>query len=133
MRHVSAVASSNRAGERRETHQLTCLIWIDRRPGCQPPLKRLRRHDLKRQIIVSDDVYRNDDNSCAGPELATVWLPKPTNAAYPVAALVAELADQAERDAVFAAEREYTRTAALNPEVVEEQRLWESTLGDGVA
>ncbi|MGO8768970.1 type II toxin-antitoxin system antitoxin MazE7 [Mycobacterium sp.] len=50
-----------------------------------------------------------------------------------VAALVTELADQAERDAVFAAEREYTRTAVLNPEVIEEQRLWENTLEDGVA
>ncbi len=49
-----------------------------------------------------------------------------------LAALVTELAERAERDAVFAAERDYTRAAMLNPRVVEEQRLWETASEDGL-
>jgi len=49
-----------------------------------------------------------------------------------LAAHVTELAERAERDAIFAAEREARRAEANNPAAIEEYQLWESTLEDGI-
>jgi hypothetical protein len=48
------------------------------------------------------------------------------------AAYLSEVARQAWREAAFASEREATRRDALNPDVADEDRLWEATLEDGL-
>ncbi|MGD9622933.1 MAG: antitoxin [Mycolicibacterium sp.] len=49
-----------------------------------------------------------------------------------IADLLKELADQAERQAAFAAERAATLTDAANPAVKEEDHDWDTTAGDGI-
>jgi hypothetical protein len=49
-----------------------------------------------------------------------------------LAALLAEIAREREITAAFESEREALRADAQNPAVLEEMRLWESTLEDGI-
>lgn len=49
-----------------------------------------------------------------------------------LAALLAEIARERELEAIFESEREVTRADAENPAVLEEMRLWEATLEDGL-
>lgn len=49
-----------------------------------------------------------------------------------VAAMLAEFAQQAHRDAALAAEREAARRDARDDSVSAEEREWEATLGDGI-
>jgi hypothetical protein len=49
-----------------------------------------------------------------------------------LAAMLADLARDVDRDAVFRSEREATRADAENPAAVDEGREWEATLGDGI-
>jgi hypothetical protein len=49
-----------------------------------------------------------------------------------VAAMLAELARQADREAALAAEREAARRDARDDSVSAEEREWEATLGDGI-
>jgi len=46
--------------------------------------------------------------------------------------MLADLARDVAREAVFRSEREATRADAANPEVAAEEREWEATLGDGI-
>jgi hypothetical protein len=50
-----------------------------------------------------------------------------------VAALLTELATRAEREAIFRAERDATRAEAALQAVRDENRDWDTTLGDGLA
>jgi len=49
-----------------------------------------------------------------------------------LSAMLADLARDVDRDAVFRSEREATRADAGNPAAVDEAREWEATLGDGI-
>jgi predicted DNA-binding ribbon-helix-helix protein len=49
-----------------------------------------------------------------------------------LAALLAEVADERELEAIWASERQATRADAEDPLAQEETRLWEATLEDGV-
>lgn len=49
-----------------------------------------------------------------------------------LSALLAHLARDVDRDAVFRSEREATRADVSNRDAVEEMREWEATLGDGI-
>jgi len=49
-----------------------------------------------------------------------------------LAAMVAELARDVAREAVFRSEREATRADAANDAAMTEVREWEATLGDGI-
>jgi hypothetical protein len=49
-----------------------------------------------------------------------------------LAALLAEIAREQEIEAIFASERRATLADAQNPAALEEMRLWESTLEDGI-
>ena len=46
--------------------------------------------------------------------------------------MLADLARDAAREAIFRSEREATRADAANPDAMAEQRMWEATLGDGI-
>ncbi|MCB0927850.1 MAG: antitoxin [Mycolicibacterium insubricum] len=50
-----------------------------------------------------------------------------------IAALLTELAAQAEREAFFRAERDATRADLADSAGRAEYRAWDSTLGDGIA
>ena len=50
-----------------------------------------------------------------------------------ISALLTELASQAERQAIFRAERDATHAEATARAVREEDRDWEDTIGDGLA
>ncbi len=49
-----------------------------------------------------------------------------------LAALLAEIAREREIEAAFESERQATIADAQNPAALEEMRLWESTLEDGI-
>ncbi len=49
-----------------------------------------------------------------------------------LAALLAEIAREQELEAIFESERRARLADAQNPAVLEEMRLWESTLEDGI-
>jgi hypothetical protein len=49
-----------------------------------------------------------------------------------LAALLSELAREQEIEAMFESERQARRLDAENPEALEEMRLWETTLEDGI-
>ncbi len=49
-----------------------------------------------------------------------------------LSSMVAELAKQAEREAIFRAERDAARADADDSGVRAEERQWESALGDGI-
>jgi hypothetical protein len=49
-----------------------------------------------------------------------------------LSAMLADIARDVDRAAVFRSEREATRADAENPAVVAEEREWEATLGDGI-
>jgi len=49
-----------------------------------------------------------------------------------LAALLAEIAREQELEAIFESERQARLADAQNPAVLEEMRLWESTLEDGI-
>ncbi len=49
-----------------------------------------------------------------------------------LAALLAEIAAERRRDAVWRSEREANRIDAQSPDAQAEARAWEATLGDGV-
>jgi predicted DNA-binding ribbon-helix-helix protein len=49
-----------------------------------------------------------------------------------LAALLAEIAREREIEAIFESERQATRADAQNPAALEEMRLWEATLEDGI-
>lgn len=49
-----------------------------------------------------------------------------------LAALLAEIARERMRDSIFESERRATLAEATSPAVLEEMRLWEATLGDGI-
>ncbi|KAA8969736.1 antitoxin [Mycobacterium sp.] len=49
-----------------------------------------------------------------------------------IAALLTELAARAEREEIFAAERDATRAEATLPAVRDENRDWDATVGDGI-
>ncbi len=49
-----------------------------------------------------------------------------------LSSLLAEIARERELEAIFEAERQAIRADAKNPAVLEEMRLWESTLEDGI-
>lgn len=49
-----------------------------------------------------------------------------------LAALLAEIAREREVEAMFESERQALLADAQNPAVLEEMRLWESTLEDGI-
>jgi hypothetical protein len=49
-----------------------------------------------------------------------------------LAALLAEIAREREIEAIFKSEREAIRAEASNPAALEEMRLWEATLEDGI-
>lgn len=49
-----------------------------------------------------------------------------------VAAMLEQLARDAARGAVLSSEREAARADALNGGAVEEERAWQTTLGDGI-
>jgi hypothetical protein len=49
-----------------------------------------------------------------------------------LAALLANIAREWEIEAIFESERQATRADAQNPAALEEIRLWESTLEDGI-
>jgi hypothetical protein len=49
-----------------------------------------------------------------------------------LAGLLEDIARRAERERILASEREAQRLDALNPAVAEEERLWETTLADGI-
>ncbi|MEO8815298.1 MAG: antitoxin [Mycobacterium sp.] len=50
-----------------------------------------------------------------------------------VAALLTELSTRIEREAIFRAERDHTRTEAAMHAVCDENRDWDATTGDGLA
>ncbi|MHB8532274.1 MAG: type II toxin-antitoxin system antitoxin MazE7 [Solirubrobacteraceae bacterium] len=49
-----------------------------------------------------------------------------------LAALLSEIAREQEIEAMFESERQARQRHAENPEAVEEMRLWETTLEDGI-
>ena len=49
-----------------------------------------------------------------------------------LSAMLEELAREAAREAVFRSEREAMRADAADRDALEEERVWESALGDGV-
>jgi hypothetical protein len=49
-----------------------------------------------------------------------------------LSAHLAHLAHEVDRAAVFRSEREATRTDAGNRDAVDEARVWEGTVGDGI-
>jgi hypothetical protein len=49
-----------------------------------------------------------------------------------VSSLLAEFAREQELEAIYESERQAVLADAQNPEVLEEMRLWESTLEDGI-
>jgi hypothetical protein len=49
-----------------------------------------------------------------------------------LAALLSEIAREQEIEAIFEAERRARRKDAENPQALEEMRLWEATLEDGI-
>jgi hypothetical protein len=49
-----------------------------------------------------------------------------------LAALLTEMAREREREAIFESERRATRADAQSPAALEEMRLWEATLEDGI-
>lgn len=49
-----------------------------------------------------------------------------------LAALLAEIARERELEAIFESERQATLADAQNPAALEEMRLWEATLEDGI-
>ena len=49
-----------------------------------------------------------------------------------LAALLAEIARERAREAIFESERQAIRADAQNPAVLEELHLWETTLADGI-
>lgn len=49
-----------------------------------------------------------------------------------LAALLSEIAREREREAIFESEREAARIDAGSPSALEERRLWEATLEDGI-
>ena len=49
-----------------------------------------------------------------------------------LAALLAEMAREQELEAIFESERQATLADAQNPAALEEMRLWETTLEDGI-
>lgn len=49
-----------------------------------------------------------------------------------LAALLAEIAHEREIEAIFESERQAIIADAQNPAVLEEMRLWEATLEDGI-
>lgn len=49
-----------------------------------------------------------------------------------LASLLAEIARERELEAIFEAERQATLADAQNPAALEEMRLWEATLEDGI-
>jgi hypothetical protein len=49
-----------------------------------------------------------------------------------LAALLSEIAREREIEAIFESERQATRVDAQNPAALEEMRLWEATLEDGI-
>jgi hypothetical protein len=49
-----------------------------------------------------------------------------------LASLLAEIAREQELEAIFESERRARRADAENPEALEEMRLWETTLEDGI-
>jgi hypothetical protein len=49
-----------------------------------------------------------------------------------LAAMLAEMAHEREIEAIWASERQATRADAQNPSAVQEMRLLEATLGDGI-
>jgi hypothetical protein len=49
-----------------------------------------------------------------------------------LAALLAEIAREQELEAIFESERQATLADAQNPAALEEMRLWETTLEDGI-
>jgi hypothetical protein len=49
-----------------------------------------------------------------------------------LSALLAEIARERELEAIYESERQAVLADAQNPEVLEEMRLWESTLEDGI-
>ncbi len=49
-----------------------------------------------------------------------------------MSAMLAELARDVAREAVFRSEREATRADAANEAAIAEARDWEATLGDGI-
>lgn len=50
-----------------------------------------------------------------------------------LSALLTEFAERAEKADAYRSEREATKADAKNPAAMAEQRLWEATLGDGIA
>lgn len=74
-------------------------------------------------------------------ETATIRVPRETRdllaaqareRGVPLSSMLAELAQQAEREAIFRAERNATRADTRDPRVQAEEREWETALGDGV-
>jgi hypothetical protein len=49
-----------------------------------------------------------------------------------ISALLAQIAREQELEAIYESERQAILADAQNPEVLEEMRLWESTLEDGI-
>jgi post-segregation antitoxin (ccd killing protein) len=49
-----------------------------------------------------------------------------------ISALLAEMAHERELEAIYESERQAILADAQNPAVIEEMRLWESTLEDGI-
>ena len=54
------------------------------------------------------------------------------NRGISLAALLSEVARERELEAVFESERRARRLEAQSPEALEEMRLWEATLEDGI-
>jgi hypothetical protein len=74
-------------------------------------------------------------------DTATIRVPRPVrdslarsarDRGLSVAALIAQLADRLERDALLRSEREATLTDAGSAAVVSEERDWERALADGL-
>lgn len=74
-------------------------------------------------------------------ETATIRVPRETRdllaerareRGISLSAMLAELAHEVEREAIFRAEREASHADAASPEVGAEEHAWEGTLGDGV-
>jgi post-segregation antitoxin (ccd killing protein) len=75
-------------------------------------------------------------------ETATIRVPRDTRdrlaarareRGVSLSALLTEFAERAERADAYRSEREATRADAANPAALAEERLWEATLGDGIA
>lgn len=74
-------------------------------------------------------------------ETATIRVPRETRdrlaeqareRGMSLSAMLAELAREVEREAMFRAEREAARADAESSSVRDEEHAWEATLGDGV-